>query len=39
VIKKVLAWALLLAGLGVIAGFVARLLWPQPVRSITSADG
>lgn len=36
--RKVLGWALLLVGLGVVAGFLARLLWPQPARSITSGS-
>jgi hypothetical protein len=31
VLKRVIAWALVLLGLGLLSGFVIRLLWPQPI--------
>ena len=31
VLKRVLVWALVLLGLGLLGGFLIRLLWPQPI--------
>jgi len=28
---RILGWALLLLGVGVLGGFIARLVWPHPV--------